>query len=71
MGELLIFLSDDADSPSDVVLIVVALLAGQSVDEVLLHDLALAGLELLAIKDLGGFSNYWEVFCEDGMSSDI
>lgn len=69
LGELLILLADDAHGPADVVLIVVALLAGQLVDERLLDDLA--WLELLAVEDLAGLGNDGEVLEEDGVATDI
>lgn len=50
MRKFLIFFPDDADSTSDVVLIVITLLAGQFVDKILLDDLA--RLKLLTIQYL-------------------
>ena len=69
MRELLVLLPDDADSASDVVLVVVALPAVGVVGEVIPDDLA--GLELLAVQYLRCLGDHWEVLCEDGMPSDV
>jgi hypothetical protein len=66
---ILVLLADDAHSAANIILLFIALLAGELVDEGLLDDLA--GLELLGVEDLAGFGHHWEVFGEDGMTTDV
>lgn len=68
-GEILILLANDTHSTTDIVLLILALFAGQLVDKGLLDDLA--GLEFLAVEDLAGFSHHGEVFSEDWMTTNV